>query len=157
MTLASVKGAVEQIHALCVDALKPLAAVLTALRLKPVAPWTEEDRKKTFIFKYVFCPREEADIKVECEGAQPRLLTLIEATPADDVIVALRKVVTLTFEEVFDYRAHTKVLFDVRRLIAAALVPCNPLLEEIELEPVAAPRRPFQEDGDEDSDQEPAP
>ena len=53
-TLASVKGAVEQIHALCVDALKPLAAVLTALRLKPVAPATEEDRKKTFIFKYVF-------------------------------------------------------------------------------------------------------
>ena len=68
-TLASVKGAVEQVRALCVDALKPLAAVLTALRLKPVAPETEEDRKKSFVFKYVFCPRKEADIKVECEGA----------------------------------------------------------------------------------------
>ena len=155
-TLASVKGAVEQIRALCVDALKPLAAVLTALRLKPVAPETE-DRKKTFVFKYVFCPRKEADIKVECDGALRRLLTLIQTTPADDVIVALRKVVTLTFEEVFDYRAYAKLLFDVRRLIAAALVPCNPLLEEIEVAPVAAPQRPFQEDDDEDSDQEPAP
>ena len=73
------------------------------------------------------------------------------------MIVALRKVVTLTFEEVFDYRAYAKPLFDVRRLIAAALVPCNPLLEEIEVAPVAAPQRPFQEDDDEDSDQEPAP
>jgi hypothetical protein len=73
------------------------------------------------------------------------------------MIVALRKVVTLTFEEVFDYRADAKVLFDVRRLIAAALVPCNPLLEEIEVEPVAAPQRAFQEDDDEDSDQEAEP
>ena len=97
----------------------------------------------------------------ECDGAQRRLLTLIQTTPADssmsEVIVALRKVVTLTFEEVFDYRAYAKLLFTVRRLIAAALVPCNPLLEEIEVEPVAAPQRPFQEDDDEESDQEAVP
>jgi hypothetical protein len=136
-----------------VDALKPLAAVLIALRLKPVAPETEEDRKKSFVFKYVFCPRKEADIKVECDGSQRRLLTQIQATPADEVIVALRKVVTLTFEEVFDYRADAKLLFDVRRLIAAALVPCNPFLEEIEVEP----QRPFQEEDDEESDREAVP
>jgi len=91
------------------------------------------------------------------DGAPRRLLTLIQTTPADEVIVALRKVVTLTFEEVFDYRAYAKVLFDVRRLIAAALVPCNPLLEEIEVEPVAAPQWAFVKEEEDDYAEEEGP
>ena len=53
-----------------------------------------------------------------------------------------------------DYRGHEKLLFDIRHLITSALVPCNPLLEEIEVEPIAAPARGFLDDTDEDDDQE---
>jgi hypothetical protein len=91
------------------------------------------------------------------EPAHFPVRTFSERETGAMLIITLRKVVTLTFEEVFDYRAYAKLLFDVRRLIAAALVPCNPLLEEIEVEPVAAPQRDFQEDDDEDSDQEAVP
>jgi hypothetical protein len=106
-------------------------------------------------------PAKELRRRVSVEGSRrrQRLVDLLEHLPADPVVTALRRVLTMTFQEATTPHQHDRILEDIRYVAATALVPCNVFLERMEIEPVAMPtwRRfvngvdTLGSDGDEDS------
>jgi hypothetical protein len=65
------------------------------------------------------------------------LVNLIDQRPADDVVRALREVVSHTFEEMHSEEQHEEVLRRIRHRIGSILPAFNDLLDEIEIEPIA--------------------
>lgn len=60
-------------------------------------------------------------------------------SPGDNVVCALRKIVSDTFSEMHTEEDHERVLREIRNQIADVLPPLNELLEAIEIEPIAVP------------------
>ena len=134
------------IRKLATDALAPLGDILRKLRLKPVSTDKKDDGVK--LFKYVVVNIRDISrrVTVEDTGDKARVIDVIPSAPADRLITNLRRVLSLTFEEVFSRMDLRRLLWQIRRLAAEALVPLNTQLEEIEVEPVGMPTLPFDED-----------
>jgi len=154
------EGAAErmlaEIRKLATDALRPCDAILRALRHKPLGADPPE-RHGAKVFKFVVASVRDLSRKVTVEDTKEkaRFIDVVESAPADGALIALRKIVSLTFSEVFTKKDRRRLLWEIRHLAAEALVPLNAQLEDIEYEPVAMPTRPFLADEDaEELDQE---
>jgi hypothetical protein len=151
---------VSRIKSLAVRALKPFAPMLETLKQKPLkAKLTQEEMDEPKIHKYCLVRRSGHRFMTkdaETDDLAP-LVKLIPTADADGVLIALRKILSETFSEMFEYRDLKRSLYEIRMLAATALVPLNEWLEEIELEPVAMPSRPFQEpeENEEEESEEP--
>lgn len=143
-----------EIRDLATAALRPFTAALKSLRLKPVGvdpEWKDESAK---VFKFVIVPAKALRTKIKVDrGKKARFVDIFETASADGLFVAARKILALTFAEVFTRRERQRVLWEIRRIAADVLVPLNPIIEEMELEPVAMPQRPF-DDHDNGDDEE---
>lgn len=132
----------REIRAIAIPALGELGNELEALRLPRVDadPSFRRDRGAK-VFMYLIVPNEELSrkVKVDGKGRKVALRGVIPHLPADAAIQALRRVLSLTFEEATTPTQHDRILEDVRFVAAEALAPCNELLEAIEVEPVAVP------------------
>ena len=131
------KKQLEQIKLVSTKALRPLGDLLTSLGLAP-AGVMEEDREGA-VYKTVIIPGEKLP-----KAVQPEQLL-----PADPAIIALREVLSLTFSEAYDIKDFTRIFAKIRQVAAKVLVVSNAVLEFIEVEPVAMPRRfnPNEEEG----------
>jgi hypothetical protein len=138
----SYKQAVDQIRGVAREALLSLGdELLTSLHLKPVGQPPSESTIKVHVILFVFARKADLDIKAVHEGKAVRLLDLLSHWPADQLVVALRRILTMTFGEVYEGEQHLETLHEIRRLVAEVLVPYNHLLEELEIEPIAKPKK----------------
>jgi hypothetical protein len=136
------KQAVARIRDVARAALMPVGDdLLTSLRLQPVGQPPPERKIKVHVFLFVFARKADLDIKALHEGKPIRLLNSLEHWPADDLIVALRRILTVTFSEMYTADQHLDALYEVRHLVANVLLPYNELLEAIEVEPIAQPTK----------------
>lgn len=160
---------VRDIRALAIPPLGELGNELELLKLARIDtdPSFERDRSAK-VCQYMIVPAKELRRRVDVEGKRrrPRLDTVFGHTPADPAIRALRGILSMTFREATTPHQFDRILEEIRYTAATALVPCNPLLEQIEIEPVAMPTwRRFVDgvdrfdgsDDDADSDELPQP
>jgi hypothetical protein len=133
---------VHDIRALAIKPLGELGTELEALKLLRVDadPSFERDRSAQ-VFQYNIVRAKELRRRVHVKGSRQRqpLIEIFKHIPADPAIRALREILSITFREATTPRQLDRILEDVRYAAAAALVPCNPFLEQIGLEPVAMP------------------
>lgn len=141
----------EDIRKLAAKALGPLDSILRALRQKPLHADLPQNELPQ-IYKFVIASDRDLQRKVLLEDprTKARFIGLIESAPADPLFIALRRIVSLTFFEVFGRKDQKKPLWQIRHTAAEALVPVNALLEQIEIEPAAIPTLEF--DADEDAE-----
>lgn len=124
---ADSKARLEKIRDTAVGPLKELAPQLASLGLEAVGAPVKEG--KAAIFKLVIIPSEKL----------PPTIKPSELVQADTIIIALRKVLTFTFSEAYEIPEFTNIFAKIRKIAALALVPYNPILEYLEIEPVAKP------------------
>ena len=133
---------VLDIRALAIKPLGELGTELEALKLLRIDadPSFEHDRSAQ-VFQYNIVRAKELRRRVHVKGRGQRqpLIEIFKHIPADPAIRALREILSMTFREATTPRQLDWILEDVRYAAAAALVPCNPFLEQIGLEPVAMP------------------
>lgn len=153
-----------EIRSLAIKTLGELGKELESLGLRRVDLDRSYRREQLAqVLQYLIVPDKALRRRVRVRGstARPTLAEVFQPIPADNAIRALREILSLTFTEATTSSQQDRVLEDIRYLAAAALVPCNPLLEEMEVEPVAMPTwRRFVDgvdtfddvDGDEDED-----
>ncbi|MBS0196994.1 MAG: hypothetical protein JSR77_09565 [Planctomycetes bacterium] len=133
---------VRDIRALAIQPLGELGKELEALKLFRIdADRSYEHDHSAKVFKYMIVPAKELRRRANVEGVRrrQRLDEIFKHTPADPVIRALREVLSMTFREATTPYQFDRILEEIRYAAAAALVPCNPILEQIEVEPVAMP------------------
>lgn len=133
---------VRDIRGLAIGVLGELGKELEALSLTRVdADRSFEHDRSAKVFQYMIVPAKELRRRVRVEGRRdrPSLHELFTHIPADPAIRALREILTMTFREATTPNQFDRILEDVRFAAAAALVPCNAMLEQIEVEPVAMP------------------
>lgn len=135
--------ALDSIRAVCIMALIPLSKPLRVLGLKPVATGANEESKDGPVFKHIFCRRETVLKLLDDEETRPSLLEMLGGVPADDLIVCLHTVHSLTNEEAVEPDDQLGVLEAIRQAIAATLAPFNYQLECIDIEPIAVPMDAF--------------
>jgi len=131
------KESMTEIRRIGAEALKPMPEVLLGLGLRPI-PQIMDDPINHKVYVTLFAVARSADLQINVKTAtrSKRLLSTIDHFPADPLIWALREVVSDTFLEMHDEDEHSKVLKDIRRKINNVLLPYNPLLEAIEIEPI---------------------
>lgn len=135
---------VREIRQAAIPPLGVLGEALVMLNLQRVdADETFQRDDSAKVFTHVFLPRNELRRRVRIEGERRKvpLADIFEHLPADRVVRALRKVLSMTFEEATTPRQFDRMLEDIRFVCAEALFPCNSILEAMELEPVAIPTR----------------
>lgn len=138
----SYKQALTQIGNIAREALMPLGDdVLTSLRLKPVGTPPPEPKFKVHVVLFVFARKADLDIKALCEGKPVKLLQLLQHWPGDDLIIALRRILSMTFSEMYSGDQYFDTLYEIRHLVSNVLLPYNELLEAIEIEPIAKPAK----------------
>jgi hypothetical protein len=136
------KQAIANIRDIARQALMPIGdEVLESLRLKPVGQPAPEDKFKVDVLLFVFARKADLDIKAQHEGKSVRLLDLLEHWPADDLITTLRRILTISFSEMYTGDQYHDALNQMRHMIAEVLLPYNVLLEAIEVEPIAMPTK----------------
>jgi hypothetical protein len=132
--------ALKEIRRICIDALRTIPEVVEELHLKPVPPLTHESAAaKEFVMQFCLARMADLQLKVKYEGKTRKLASLIDQRPADEVVRALREVVTNTFEEMHNEEQHEEVLRRIRQSIGSVLPAFNDLLIQIEIEPIADP------------------
>jgi hypothetical protein len=138
----SYKQAVNKIRDVARESLMPLGDdLLTSLHLKPVGQPPKESQIKVHVILFVFAKKADLDIKALHEGKAVRLLDLLPHWPGDQLVVALRRILTITFCEMYEGQQYQETLYEIRRLVAEVLVPYNDLLEQLEIEPIAKPTK----------------
>jgi hypothetical protein len=135
-----------EIRKLATDALAQYGDILRKLRLKPVPSDKKGERVKLFMFVIVSIRDIVRRVTVEETGKKARAIDVIDSAPADTALRNLRKILSITFEEVFNRKEMRRSLWRIRQLAAEALVPLNPMLEAIEVEPVGMPTLGFDEE-----------
>ncbi|MCW5755579.1 MAG: hypothetical protein KIT24_12805 [Phycisphaeraceae bacterium] len=133
---------VREIRGMAIGVLGELGKELEALSLARVdADRSFEHDRSAKVFQYMIVPAKELRRRVRVEGRRdrPSLHELFKHFPADPAIRALREILTMTFREATTPHQFDRIMEDIRFVAAAALVPCNPILEQIEVEPVAMP------------------
>lgn len=133
---------VRDIRALAIKPLGELGKELEALKLpRVVADRSFEHDHSPQVFQYNIVPAKELRRRVNVEGSRRRqsLDEIFKHIPADPAIRALRVILSMTFREATTPHQFDRILEEIRYAAAAALVPCNPILEQIEVEPAAMP------------------
>lgn len=133
---------IRDIRALAIKPLGELGKELEALKLPRVdADRSFEHDHSAKVFQYNIVLAKELRRRVNVEGSRRRqtLDEIFNRIPADPVIRTLREILSMTFREATTPRQLDRILEEIRYAAAAALVPCNPILEQIEVEPVAMP------------------
>lgn len=136
------KVRLEKIRELCARALRGFSKELKALRLPEVGVDPDQE-KPGCIFKYMVAPLSKLKARVINADTNEKvpLIELIDWHPADAAIEGCRKVLSTTFEEAFKADDYSRIFAKIRKLSAITVEPYNGILEEIEIEPVALPRR----------------
>lgn len=138
----SYKQAVTQIGDVARVALMPLGDdVLTSLRLKPVGQPAPEAKITVHVLLFVFARKTDLDIKALHEGKPIKLLQLLPNWPGDELIIALRRILSMTHSEMYSGDQYFDMLYELRHLVSSVLLPYNELLEAIEVEPIAKPTK----------------
>ncbi len=138
----SFKQAVTQIGDVAREALLPVGDdVLTSLRPKPVGQPPPEPKIKVHVILFVFARKADLDIKALYEGKPIKLLQLLQHWPADELIITLRRILSMTFSEMYTGNQYCDTLYEIRHLASDVLLPYNELLEAIEVEPIAKPTK----------------
>ncbi|MFO0856134.1 MAG: hypothetical protein U0640_02115 [Phycisphaerales bacterium] len=135
---------VRDIRVRAIGVLGELGKQLEALSLSRVdADRSFEHDHSVQLFQYMIVPAKELRRRVRVEGQRnrPSLHELFKHIPADPAIQALRKILTMTFQEATTPHQFDRILEDIRFMAAAAVVPCNAILEQIGVEPVAIPTK----------------
>ena len=70
------------------------------------------------------------------EGKRQSFFKLLEATPGDQIVRAIRRVVADTFIEAHDEDQHEAILETIRNQIWAAIEGCNDIFKELNVEPM---------------------
>ena len=133
---------VREIRALTIKPLGELGKELEFLKLARVdADRSFEHDHSPQVFQYNIVAAKELRRRVNIEGSRgrQRLDELFKLIPADPAIRTLREILTMTFREATTPHQLDRILEDIRYAAATALVPCNSILEQIEVEPVAMP------------------
>lgn len=133
---------VRDIRAFAIKPLGELGKELEALKLPRVdADRSFEHDHSAKVFQYNIVPAKELRRRVNVEGSRRRqsLDEIFKHIPADPAIRTLREILSMTFREATTPHQLDRILEEIRYAAAAALVPCNPILEQIEVEPVAMP------------------
>jgi hypothetical protein len=145
--LEKIKKAFSEIRQYAIDALEDYGPMLSSLRLKAIKTDKENNKNKVLIFKYVVVYSRDLKFKVKMEetGQTLPMSEVTETAEADDLLIGLRKIISLTFSEIFNYRDYIASLFEIRMISSKALVPLNSWLEGIDLEPVAMPTKQYDE------------
>jgi hypothetical protein len=131
-----------EIRSLAIKTLGELGTELESLGLRRVdldRSYRREQRAQ--VLQYLIVPDKalRRRVRVKSSTTRPTLAEVFQPIPADPAIRALREILSLTFTEATTSSQQDRVLEDIRYLAAVALVPCNPILEEMEMEPVAMP------------------
>ena len=134
-----IQQALAEIRRIGVEALKPMPEVLAELGLLPIPPIENDPAmRKTSSFIYMFARTEDIDISVKVEGKRRRLLDVAENQDGTPLLLALRSVVTDTFDEAHDEDQHMAILQKIRSKIQTVLPAFNNCLESMEVERIAA-------------------
>lgn len=133
-----IQNALTEIKRVCIDGIKSLPEVLETLDLKPM-PFVIDDplEGKAMLFKHVFVESKHLRIQVKYEGKRQSLFKLVDAPHGDEVIRAIRQIVTDTFTEAHDEDQHGDILMTIRHRIWNVLPQFNDLPDECEVERIA--------------------
>lgn len=134
-----VQEALAEIRRLGVEAFKPMAEVLADLGLPPIPPIENDPAlRKTRLFMFMFARTEDIDISVKIGGKRRRLLDVAENQDGTPLLLALRSVITDTFDEAHDEDQHMAILQTIRSKIQTVLPAFNNCLDQMEIERIAA-------------------
>lgn len=78
-------------------------------------------------------------VRVPGSKRKPALSEIFEQFPADPLLIAMRRVLTMTFGEATTPNQADRIREEIQYVAAEALVQYNPILERMEDEPVAMP------------------
>jgi hypothetical protein len=133
-----IQAAITEIRRICVEALKPMSAILADLGLPPIPPYTNDPTlDKAQVFQFVFARTKDIDIAVKVNGRRKRLLDVIGHGDATPLLVTIRSIISETFTEAHDEDQHMEILERIRQTIWHVLPEFNVCLESIEIEPIA--------------------
>lgn len=130
------------IRRIAIKALGELGTELELLGLSRVdadKTFMRDNSPKACLYMIVGVKELRRRVKVEGTKGRVRLDELFQLVPADPVLCGLRRILSMTFREATTPRQHDQVREEIRFVAAGALVPCNPMLEAMEIEPVAMP------------------
>ena len=132
-----IKACLVEIRQTCVDAIKPHPQLLEELKLSPI-PFIFDDpaETKSLLFKFALVRSKDLRVRVKFEGKRQSFFKLLEATPGDQIIRAIRLVVTATFKEAHDEDQHEAILEMIRNQIWDAIGGCNDIFKELNVEPM---------------------
>ena len=140
-----IKKCLVEIRQTCVDAIKPHPELLEELKLSPI-PFIFDDpaETKSHLFKFALVRSKDLRVRVKFEGKRQSFFKLLEATPGDQIVRAIRHVVADTFKEAHDEDQHEAILETIRNHIWDAIGGRNEVFAELNVEPM--PQRAKQED-----------
>lgn len=156
-TLVGLEKIIREIRHEAIEGLRGLERMLAALRLKPLGPGALPEDYGGTVHKFSLARSRDLPRKVKVEGERGmrsffELALWADAAP---LLVALRKIVSITFGELITRKGYVEAVWGIRKLAADALVPLNKWLEEIDLEPIAMPTREYNEEEWEDDPEHP--
>ena len=122
---------------ICVDAINPHPELLEELKLSPI-PFIFDDPAETrsHLFKFALVRSKDLRVRVKSEGKRQSFFKLLEATPGDQIIRAIRLAITATFKEAHDEEQHEAILERIRNQIWDAIGGCNDIFKELNVEPM---------------------
>jgi hypothetical protein len=151
--IEGLRESLTDIRRICVEAAKPLTEVWKDLQMQPVPPYMNDPVvRKTYLFKFVFARTADLDITVKIDGKKVSFLKEVGHEDATQLIMALRLIVSNTFEEAHSERQHEAILRRIRARIWQVLPPLNMCLQSIEVEPMPGPEMRTEHTDEEDWD-----
>ena len=132
-----IKECLVEIRKICVDAIKPHPELLEELKLSPI-PFIFDGPAETrsHLFKFALVRSKDLRVRVKFEGKRQSFFKLLEATPGDQIIRAIRLAITATFKEAHDEEQHEAILEMIRNQIWDAIGGCNEVFAELNVEPM---------------------